>query len=275
MFLYVATGGTALILALGGLLWSQQRVLIYHPNPERVAPAATGLDSVEEVVLTTPDGVRLVSWYGEARPGQPTILYFHGNASNLAARAGRVGEYLDKGRGMLMLSWRGYSGSGGRPTEANNFADARLAYEWLRTRGVAASDIVLYGESLGTGVAVNLAGAVPVGGVILDAPYTSIADVGQRIYPYLPVQMFIRDRYDSLSRIRGIAAPLLIVHGEKDELIPIEMGRELFAAAPEPKTFAAIEGAGHADHYLYGSYDAIHAWLDQGWPAKRAAARVP
>ncbi len=260
-----------LVLVLGGLLWSNQRMLVYHPDPTRVSPADAGLKAVREVVLATADDVKLVSWYGAARAGQPTLLYFHGNASNLAGRAGRVGEYLAKGRGMMMLSYRGYSGSEGQPTEANNFDDARLAYDWLREQGVAADDILLYGESLGSGVAVKLAGEVQVGGIILDAPYTSIADVGKRLYPYLPVRTFLLDRYDSISRIGEIDAPLLIVHGAKDELIPIEMGRNLFWAAPEPKTFEPIAEGGHADHYLYGSYDVIHAWIDARWPQRPSA----
>lgn len=263
--------GLAVLGVLLVVAWSQQRFLIYAPDTTRVPPAAGGLTGVEEIQLRAPDGVELIAWYGKARPGQPTLLYFHGNAGNLLSRAGRMGEYLAKGRGMLMLSYRGYGGSGGRPTEANNVADAALAYRWLLENGVAPADIVLYGESLGSGVAVQLAAREPVGGVILDAPYTSIADVGARIYPFLPVQRFIIDRYDSLARIARIDAPLLIVHGELDTLIPITMGRELFKRANEPKQFGAIAGAGHADHYMFGSYDVIHGWIDGAWRRARQA----
>ena len=265
---YVLSVVLVVFLALGGLLWSQQRMLLYHPDPTRVAPAAVGLKSVEEVAIEAPDGVAIISWYGRALPGQPTILYFHGNGSNLAGRAGRVGEYMAKGRGIMMMSYRGYSGSGGKPTEGDNFADARRAYDWLRAEGVAADDIILYGESLGSGVAVKLATEVPVGGIILDAPFTSIADVGTRIYPYLPVRTFLFDCYDNRSRIGDIRAPLLIVHGDRDELIPIEMGRELYRKASEPKEFAAITGGGHNDHHLFGSYDVIQAWMDVRFPAR-------
>lgn len=264
------------LVVLAGLLvlaWSQQRFLVYAPDPTRVDPASAGLPEVREVTLTTPDGVQLVAWYGAAKPNQPTLLYFHGNAGNLLSRAGRMGEYLAKGRGMLMLSYRGYGGSGGKPTEAANVADARLAYQWLLDAGVDAKHIVLYGESLGSGVAVQVATSCPVGGVILDAPYTSIADVGARIYPYLPVRSLLLDRYESLPRIANLSAPLLIVHGERDDLIPIKMGRRLFDAAPEPKQFAAIAGAGHADHYLFGSYDVIHAWIDGPWRTLLAQSR--
>ena len=245
--------------------WSQQRFLVYAPDATRVDPQSIGLPQVQELQLRTPDGVELIAWYGAAQPGQPTLLYFHGNAGNLASRAGRVGEYLAKGRGMLMLSYRGYGGSGGKPTETRNVADARLAYKWLLEQGVQPAHIILYGESLGSGVAVQLATHERVGGVILDAPYTSIADVGARIYPFLPVQSLILDRYDSLSRIERIGAPMLIVHGARDDLIPIEMGQALFNRAKEPKRFAAIAGGGHADHYLFGSYDVIHGWIDGEW----------
>lgn len=261
------------LVVLGGifvLAWSQQRILMYVPDTERVAPDKLGLLGVREVVLRTPDGVNLIGWYGAARPGQPTLLYFHGNAGNLETRSGRVGEYLEKGRGMFMVSYRGYSGSGGKPTERNIIADAYLARQWLLDQGISSDDVIVYGESLGSSVAVQLAAKSEVGGVILDAPYTSIAEVGARIYPYLPVRALILDRYDSLSRIKKINAPLLIVHGAKDDLIPIEMGRELFDQAMEPKQFAEIEGGGHADHYLFGSYDVIHAWIDGRWPKKSA-----
>jgi fermentation-respiration switch protein FrsA (DUF1100 family) len=274
MILKLAFWGVLIVGGLAVLAWSQQRWLLYAPDPTRVDPKAVGLANVQELTLRAADGVELVAWYGKARPGQPTLLYFHGNAGNLLSRAGRVGEYMAKGRGILMLSYRGYGGSGGKPTEINNVRDAGLAYQWLVEQGVAPDDIVLYGESLGSGVAVQLAEKVPVGGVVLDAPYTSIAEVGARIYPFLPVRSLILDRYDSLSRIARLTAPLLIVHGELDDLIPISMGRALFDQAPEPKRFAPIPGAGHADHYLFGSYDVIHRWIDKQWGSGHLGQQV-
>jgi fermentation-respiration switch protein FrsA (DUF1100 family) len=262
--------GLVVIGALLVLAWSQQRILMYAPDPTRVDPATADLPTVKELKLRTADGVELIAWYHPAGPGQPTLLYFHGNAGNLLSRAGRMGEYIAKGRGMLMLSYRGYGGSGGKPTEKNNISDAHLVYRWLLDQNVKAADIILYGESLGSGVAVQLAASQSVGGVILDAPYTSIADVGARIYPYLPVQALTLDRYDSLSRIDRINAPLLIVHGDQDALIPIAMGRELHKRASEPKQFAPIAGGGHADHHLFGSYDTIHAWIDGDWKIFRS-----
>ena len=259
------------------LAWSQQRVLMYVPDPNRVDPAAHGLSEADEIVLRASDGVNLIAWYGAAKPGQPTLLYFHGNAGNLLSRIGRTAEYLNQGYGVFMLSYRGYSGSGGKPTEANNIADATLAYQWLLDQGIVSDDIVLYGESLGSGIAVQLAAKSAVGGIVLDAPYTSIADVGARIYPWLPVQRFILDRYDSMARIREVTAPLLIIHGANDTLIPLAMGRRLFEQANEPKQFSAIAGAGHTDHHQFGSYDVIFAWLagarSTTLPARRKASQ--
>ncbi|HEX9881312.1 MAG TPA: alpha/beta fold hydrolase, partial [Hyphomicrobium sp.] len=181
-----------------------QRRLMYFPDPNRVSPASFALAGVEERVLTTPDGETLVAWFGHAMPGRPTLLYFHGNGGNLANRSERVRKYRARGMGVFILSYRGYSGSTGRPSERANVADAKLAYEALIAEGVSADDIIVYGESLGSGVAIQLAAAKPVGGVVLDAPYTSIVDVAAGAYPYFPVRPFLFDRYESLRYLPKI-----------------------------------------------------------------------
>ena len=234
---------------------------MYVPARERVAPSAIGLAGVEEIEIATPDGHRVIAWAGAARPGQPTLLYFHGNAGSLVDRAERMRKYLDRGRGVIM-AYRGYGGSTGSPSEAANVADAMLAYDTLVARGVKPGDIILYGESLGSGVAVQVASRRAVAGVILDAPYTSIVDVAALVYPWLPVRPFVWDRYETLQHVRNVAAPLLVVHGARDALIPVEMGRAVFAAANEPKTLAILPNAGHSDHPLHGSYRAINDWID-------------
>lgn len=238
-----------------------QRKLMYFPDPERVAPETFALAGVEERLLETPDGETLIAWYGRAAPGQPTVLYFHGNAGNLANRAERVRKYLLRGFGIFMLSYRGYSGSTGQPSERHNIADARLAYEALRKDGVKASDIILYGESLGSGIAVQLAAEEPVGGLVLDAPYTSIVDVAVGAYPFFPVRWFLFDRYETLRHLPDVHAPVLIVHGEADEVIPVEMGRAVYAAANGPKEIVTFPGAGHSDHHLFGSGEEIFRWI--------------
>jgi fermentation-respiration switch protein FrsA (DUF1100 family) len=239
-----------------------QRKLMYFPDPERVPPSNFALAGVEERSLATPDGETLIAWYGRAPKGRPTLLYFHGNAGNLANRSERVRKYTTRGIGVFMLSYRGYSGSTGTPTERNNIADARLAYEALLADGVDPRDIVLYGESLGSGVAVQLAAEKPVGGIVLDAPYTSIVDVAAGAHPFLPVRNFMFDRYDTMSFLPRVKAPLLIVHGEADEVIPVAMGRAIYEAANGPKEIATFPGAGHSDHHLFGSTEEVQRWIE-------------
>jgi fermentation-respiration switch protein FrsA (DUF1100 family) len=239
-----------------------QRKLMYFPDRTRVSPASFALAGVEERVLKTPDGAILIAWFGPAPPGRPTLLYFHGNAGNLANRSERVRRYVARGLGVFMLSYRGYSGSTGRPSERANVADAKLAYEALIAEGVAADDIILYGESLGSGVAVQLAAEKPVGGIILDAPYTSIVDVAADAYPFFPVRPFLFDRYETLRYLPKIDAPLLVIHGEEDEVIPVAMGRAVYAAANGPKEIVTFPGAGHSDHHLYGSGEEVFRWID-------------
>ncbi len=242
-----------------------QRRLMYFPDPERVPPAEEELTGVAERVLKTPDGQRLVAWYGKARPGQPTILYFHGNAGGLADRAPRVQRFMGEGWGVYMLAYRGYAGSSGSPSETANVADARLAYGALVEEGVDPASIIIYGESLGTGVAVRLATERPAAGLILDAPYTSIVEIAARAYFYLPVRYLLTDRYETRKYIAQVHMPLLILHGERDAVIPVANGRELLQLANEPKRLATFPNAGHSDIYVNGNpaLDAVRDWIGQ------------
>lgn len=268
-------------LALYGIVvigaYYVQRWLMYVPDSRRVDPASAGLVGVEERILKTPDGHALVAWYGRAQPGEPTILYFHGNGGALALRAERMRKYLERGRGMLMMAYRGYGGSTGKPSERANVADAKLAYESLMAGGVAPEDIIVYGESLGSGVAVQVAAEKRVGGLILDAPYTSTVDVGRLVYPYLPVNSLMTDRYETIRHIAKVEAPLLIIHGEMDEVIPVTMGHAVLAAAPGRKEIATFPLAGHSDHHLHGSFEAVQDWIDglrgEGRSLRRAEQR--
>ncbi|HEY8248046.1 MAG TPA: alpha/beta hydrolase [Hyphomicrobium sp.] len=236
-----------------------QRRLTYFPDPERTAPASFNLPRVEERIIET-DGERLVSWFAPASPGRPTILYFHGNAGNLASRSERVRRFLARGWGVLFMSYRGYSGSSGSPSERANVADAKRAYEMLRREGVPPEDIIVYGESLGSGVAVQVAAEKGIAGLVLDAPYTSIVDVAAVSYPYLPVRPFILDRYETMRYLPKVTAPLLVMHGEEDGVIPVAMGKAVYAAANAPKEIVTFPHAGHSDHHLYGSYDELFRW---------------
>jgi hypothetical protein len=240
-----------------------QRRLMYFPDRARTPPAAAGLRNVEERVLETPDGAHVIAWYGKARPGEPTILYFHGNAGSLAMRAPRIERFMGEGWGVFMMSYRGYSGGTGSASEVANVADALLAYDALVAEGVAPASIILYGESLGSGVAARLAAARPAGGLILDAPYTSILEVAKGAYPFLPVDIFLKDRYETRNIIGKLQVPLLILHGERDEVIPVAMGRKLAKLANEPKRLVTFPNAGHMDIYVDGNrgLEAVRDWI--------------
>lgn len=239
------------------------RKLMYFPNAERIAPAAAAedLSNVREVTLQTPDGQSLVCWYGAAVGDKPTVLYFHGNAGNHASRSGRVAAYMGEGYGFFIMAYRGYSGSTGQPSEQANVADAKLAYEHLRSIGVPPEKIIVYGESLGTGVATQIAAAKPAAGLILDSPFTSMVDAAHHHYPYLPVAIIISDTYNTMHYIDKIGVPLLILHGEQDDVIPVDMGKRVFGAALQPKSLVTYPEGGHIDHWQYGSYDTVFQWL--------------
>lgn len=253
----------ALYALVVGAAWFGQRHLMYVPNATRVPPAAAGLTGVEELVLTAPDGAELVAWRARAQGGRPTILYLHGNAGNLAGRADRFQRYQRQGFGLMMLSWRGYGGSSGRPTEVNNVADAVLAFDALVASGVRADDVVVYGESLGSGVAIQLAGRRRVGALVLDAPYTSIVDVAILSYPYLPVRPLLLDRYESDRHIERVTAPVLVLHGERDSVIPVRMGRALYELVQGEKKLVLFPEGGHVDLDSYGAVETVAQWIPQ------------
>jgi hypothetical protein len=242
-----------------------QRRLMYFPDRTHTLPAQVGLPGVQERFLETPDGARVMAWYGKARPGEPTLLYFHGNAGSLAARAERIRRFMDEGWGVYMMTYRGYGGGTGSPSETANVADARLAYDALVREGVDPASIILYGESLGTGVAARVATERPAAGLILDAPYTSIVDIAAKAYPYLPVRHVLKDRYETKTYVGQVRMPLLILHGERDPVIPVAMGRELLALANAPKRLATFPKAGHSDIYIDGNpaLDAVRDWIGE------------
>jgi uncharacterized protein len=250
----------ALYAGIVALFYLGQGALLYPAGREKVGARAAGLFDFEDVALSTEDGETIVAWYKPAEPGRATLLYFHGNGGSLLNRRDRAKLLTEGGRGLLLSSYRGYSGSTGKPGEAGLRTDALTAYEWLRAR-VPADSIVLYGESLGSGVAVGLATERPVGGLILDAPFTSTADVAGHHYWYLPVWL-LRDQYRSIDRIHELRCPLLVIHGDRDGVIPIALGERLFAAAPEPKRFVTLPGVDHVSVLERGGLEPVRAFLE-------------
>ena len=222
-----------------------QRKLLYFPNRAAVAPATVGLAQADVLKLKTSDGEVLVAWHIAATAGKPLILYFQGNGGGLELRNERFRELTRTGCGLLAVEYRGYGGSSGRPNEEGLHRDAEAGYETALALGAPAKGIVVMGESLGSGVALRLAARHEVGVVVLDSPFTSIVDVAAIHFWMFPTRLLIRDRFRSDQAIGAIRAPLLIVHGDRDDVIPIRLGEKLYALAGEPKQFIRVEGAGH------------------------------
>jgi fermentation-respiration switch protein FrsA (DUF1100 family) len=252
----------AVVLYLGtaAMLYFTQRSMMYFPETLRTPPAQAGLPEAEAVALTAADGENLVAWYVAPREDRPIVLYFHGNGGALRYRVGRFRTLIRDGLGLLGLEYRGYAGSSGSPSEQGLMADGEAAYSFVAAR-YPAKQIVVWGESLGTGVAVALAAAKPVGRVILEAPFTSAADVAALRYWYLPIRLLMKDQYRSDERIGKITAPVLILHGLHDRTVPYAMGERLFEQTKAPKHIVKFLDGDHEDLDARGALHAVGRFL--------------
>ena len=247
--------------AVAAALYLGQRSLLYLPDTTRPRLGPLSELGFREIVLTTTDGLSLLSWYRAPDPGAPVVAYFHGNGGHIGYRADRMMRFAEQRLGVLLLGYRGYGGNPGTPTEAGLYADAEAALDFLRAEGVPANRLVLYGESLGSGVAVHMAAGREIAALILEAPFTRLADAAGYHYPFVPVSLLLRDRFDSLPKIGRVRAPILVLHGERDQVIPVRFGHALFAAAPEPKEGWFSPDAGHEDLAHFGGLDAVFDFL--------------
>ena len=257
----VLLGAGVLYAAFALTMYHGQHRLVYRLDSQRIAPSRVGLADVAEIEFAVPSGDTLIAWHSKAEAGKPTILYFHGQAGNLARRSERIRRYRAAGVGILMVAYRGFSGSTGTPSEKANVADGVFAYDWLIANGIAARDIVVYGESLGTGVAAQVAGQRAVSGIVLDSPFTTLTDVAAERHPLLPVRRFLFDRYETLTHVAKVLAPVLVLHGEEDQIVPLLMGKRVFEAMPGPKRLITYAGGRHLDHGKFGSFDAVLRFL--------------
>ncbi len=237
-----------------------QRSLMYFPDTAHTTPAAAGLPEAEEVPLIASDGTQILAWHVAPGNEKPVIVYFHGNGGALRYRVERFRKLIGNGIGLVGLEYRGYGGLGGSPSENGLIADAEAAYAYAAARYPVAR-IVLWGELLGTGVAVALAAEKPVGRVILEAPFTSTAAVGAQRYWYLPVRLLMKDQFRSDTRIAKVTAPLLILHGVHDQIVPYAMGEQLFNLANKPKHIVRFLDGGHEDLDQNGALDAVARFL--------------
>jgi fermentation-respiration switch protein FrsA (DUF1100 family) len=255
--LIIGTGVYAVVVAV---LYLGQRAMIFHPIATHILPPEAGLPEAAEVVLDTSDGEKVIAWHVPPRGDKPVVIYFHGNGEIVAWRAERHRALIADGIGLIALSYRGYAGSSGTPTEAGLHRDAEGAYAFAAAR-YPPERIVLWGHSIGTGVAVKLAADKPVAKLILEAPYSSTVDVAAALFPFVPVRWLMKDQFHSDQWIRDVHVPLLIMHGARDEVIPIRFGERLFALANEPKHFIRYEKGGHIDLDDYGAGAAARAFI--------------
>ena len=211
-----------------------QRKLLYHP----FSPQITGkglIHNFETINFKTSDNFELKGWFHLKNSNKKTILFLHGNAGNLDNRIDKLNFLGNMDINFLIISWRGYSGNPGNPSETGLYKDALGGIEWLNKKGISNDRIILYGESLGTAIATEVAQNENFAGIILEAPFTSMVDMGQKIYPIFPVKFLLKDKYESKNKIKNIKSPILVLHGRKDKIVPFYMGEKIFEMANSPK----------------------------------------
>ena len=249
-YLYLALSSIILVYCVIILfVYFYQRNLLYNPSENNYLNDKINFN-YKEIFIETDKKIKLKSWFIEKDlKNFKTILLFHGNAGNLFNRVYKLNELNKLDLNILIISWRGFSGNKGKPTEKNLYRDAEEAVKWLNLQGLDNKNIILYGESLGTGIAIELASKNNFGGIILESPFTSMVETAKIYYPYLPVNLLLKDRFNSKNKIKDIKTPILIMHGKKDNVVPQKMGLELFEKANEPKFNYFPENDNHMMEY--------------------------
>ncbi len=241
------------LLVIAFMLYRFEHSQVYHPTRDAESTPDDVGRPAEEIWLNTSDGLRLHAWFFAAEKASPrarfVMLFCHGNGGNLTSRPGYYRAILETGVSLLTFDYRGYGRSDGQPSEAGTYTDAATAYQWLRTRGFAPEHILVWGESLGGGIASQLAATERLGGLVLQSTFTSIPDIGAELFPWLPVKLISRIKYDTLSRLPDIPCPVVVMHSRADTTIRFSHGERNFAAAREPKAFVEI-GGDHNDALL-------------------------
>ena len=234
-FLKIVIGILVIYISLLVLLFIFQRNLMYHPEENNYSGDKLEVE-VEKVKILTSDGINLLGWFHKKDLKRfKTIIYFHGNAGKLENRIHKLNHFKDMDVNFLIIAWRGFSGNKGKPSEKGLYIDANSAIKWLKKLGLAEKDIILYGESLGTGVATEIAQSNNYAGLILETPFTSMIEAAKNFYPYIPVSLLLKDKYDNQNKIKNINTPVLVMHGEVDQIVPFWMGKKIYEIANQPK----------------------------------------
>ena len=258
----VAAGSVLVIAAVLIVIWTMQRWFIYFPTGDVATPREIGLTDAEQVTFATVDGLRLSAWFFAASgpSARVTVLVFNGNAGNRAYRGPLAVALQRHGFQVLLVDYRGYGGNPGTPSENGLALDARAARAYLAHRpDVDLARVAYFGESLGTAVAVDLAVEHPPAALVLRSPFTSLGDLGQHHYPFLPVRLLLRDRFAAIDHIRRIRVPLLVIVGAHDRIVPIDNSRRLYEAAIFPRTLLVLPDADHNDYELLAGDKMIQA----------------
>lgn len=243
-------------MAFLAVLFFMQRSMIYFPDVTTPSPDTFGAgEDLEVSHVQTDDGLTLKGWFFPPEGEKPVILFFHGNAQNHAYRIYKARFFLEEGYGVLLAGYRGYGGNPGQPSEEGFYRDGLAYLNWLREgKGIDDERIVLYGESLGSGVAVHLAAYHgQFAGIVLETPYTALTDVARKIYGFVPVRVLMRDQFRSIDKIDKVQAPVLVLIAGQDSVVPAELGKALYEAANEPKALFTAPNADHNDLYASGA----------------------
>ena len=216
-------------------LYFYQRNLLYHPNENNYSGDKISVD-IEKVKIQTSDNIELLGWYHKKNlKDYKTLVYFHGNAGSLENRIHKLNHFQDMNINFLIVAWRGFNGNKGKPSERGLYLDGKSTIDWLIKKGVNEENIILYGESLGTGVAIHLAQNKNYAGVILETPFTSMIDAAKNFYPYIPINLLLKDKFENFKKVKNINIPILIMHGEVDQIVPFSMGKKIYEIANNPK----------------------------------------
>ena len=229
-----------------------QRNLLYHPSVDNYIKDEEVKEplEIEKVKITTKDKIDLIGWfYNKNIENSKTILFLHGNAGSLQNRTYKLNHFKNLNLNFLIVAWRGFNGNSGKPNEIGLYEDAKSAVRWLVSKGIEEKNIILYGESLGTGVAVEIAQNKNYAGVILESPFTSMINMGKKYYPFFPVSLLLKDKFESYKKIENIFIPILIMHGTVDKIVPYDMGKKMYQLANEPKFFYSQEYGDHMIEY--------------------------
>ena len=248
-----------LVVTLG--LYIFQRKLLYYPNFNSHLTGEGLIHSFENINIKTKDNINLKGWFHLKDPEKKTILFLHGNAGTLDNRIYKLNFLGNLNVNFLIIAWRGYSGSTGKPSEFGLYQDAKSALNWLNSKEITDDKIVLYGESLGTSVAIEVGQNKDFAGIILESPFTSMVDLGGKHYPIFPIKLLLKDKYESKNKIKNIKFPILIMHGEKDKIVPFYMGKEIYNLANEPKSKYFTENDDHMMEFNQNLVNKIELFL--------------